>query len=293
MRKYGGKRGKRILLFAVLACAFGLLTLSHGGGEKENVRGDDAGFSVLPAAESGEREEMRTERDERDEPRSETASEEKTDAEKLAYIRKNAFLYPEALVELAEKNREAINFVYDYLANKDKKETAELTDSELCGKLPHFLQWDERWGYERYAGGLLACTGCGPTCLSMAAVYLTGNADYTPSYIAEFAEREGYSVEGQGSAWTLMSEGCESFGIKAKELSLDEGRIRRALERGEPVVCVLGPGDFTENGHFIVLTGFTEGGFTVHDPNSIENSQKTWPYEKLKNQIKNIWSFHL
>ena len=53
----------------------------------------------------------------------------------------------------------------------------------------------------------------------------------------------------------------------------------------------MGAGDFTTSGHFIVLTEYTEEGFSVLDPNSKERSEKKWSYERIEGQIRNIWAF--
>lgn len=63
-----------------------------------------------------------------------------------------------------------------------------------------------------------------------------------------------------------------------------------ALEEGDLIICVLGPGDFTDSGHFILLTGYQDGAFTVNDPNSPLRSQQTWSYDTLSGQIKNLWA---
>ena len=67
--------------------------------------------------------------------------------------------------------------------------------------------------------------------------------------------------------------------------------MRAALIAERPVICAMGPGDFTETGHFIVLAGLTEEGFVVNDPNSIERSERAWTYEEISGQIRNIWAF--
>ena len=197
--------------------------------------------------------------------------------------------YPEALQALWEKNEDARPFVEGYFENKDKDFTIDLSREAEADTVPLLMQWDERWGYTAYSGGLLGCTGCGPTCLSMAALYLTGNPDYSPKYVAQYATEQGYAVAGSGSAWALISEGAADFGLEAQELSLDEGRMAGVLAQGGLVICVLGPGDFTDSGHFIVLTGYEDGAFSVNDPNSYVNSSKTWTYDQLKGQIKNLW----
>ena len=62
-----------------------------------------------------------------------------------------------------------------------------------------------------------------------------------------------------------------------------------AVEAGHPVILALGKGDFTSSGHYIVLTGWVDGAFTVNDPNSRVRSGKQWTYEELEGQIRNIW----
>jgi predicted double-glycine peptidase len=64
-----------------------------------------------------------------------------------------------------------------------------------------------------------------------------------------------------------------------------------ALSAGTPIICSMGPGDFTDNGHFIVLTGYTGDGFTVNDPNSPQRSSQIWTFQQLKGQIRNLWAY--
>lgn len=66
-------------------------------------------------------------------------------------------------------------------------------------------------------------------------------------------------------------------------------RIMDNLEVGNPIVCVMGPGDFTTSGHFIVLVGTEDGLIRVNDPNSRANSEKLWSYEQMESQFRNLW----
>ena len=63
----------------------------------------------------------------------------------------------------------------------------------------------------------------------MVVLYLTGDKTVTPASVAEYAESAGYSVPGSGSSWTLISEGCEHYGIHAEEVPMDEDRIKAKL----------------------------------------------------------------
>lgn len=197
--------------------------------------------------------------------------------------------WPEELLDLLEKNPEAQEFVLNYPIRKDLDPEIDLTEYLASNDVPLLLQWDERWGYSQYAGELMGLSGCGPTCLSMVCLYLLDDASYTPEYIAEFATENGYSVSGNGSSWTLISEGGEKLGLDVTEIPLDENRIIRNLEVGNPIICVMGPGFFTSTGHFIVMTEYEDGYVKVNDPNSPNRSEQTWKLTEVMEQIRNLW----
>lgn len=198
---------------------------------------------------------------------------------------------PERLLQLVVNNVETIDFVAAYPTKHDQDAKIDLSDEAKSDEVPLLLQWDQRWGYEEYGDGLLGYTGCGPTCLAMVALYLTGDADITPLAVANYADEAGYYTDGVGSAWSLMSEGCEHFGLTGTEMYVSESDMVEMLEAGHPLICAVGAGDFTASGHFIVLYGYSDGAFLVNDPNSLIRSEQTWSYETLSSQIKNIWYY--
>ena len=161
-------------------------------------------------------------------------------------------------------------------------EEIDISKEVTKGKIPHFLQWDERWGYETYGSDFLAVTGCGPTSLSMVVCGLTGDTKWNPYEVAKMAEDNGYYVDGSGSSWELMSSGAEKLGLTVSSVIFDAEHIRATLESGQPIICVMGPGDFTDAGHFLVLTGVDqEGDIILQDPNSVERTKQHWDVQKL------------
>jgi uncharacterized protein YvpB len=66
--------------------------------------------------------------------------------------------------------------------------------------------------------------------------------------------------------------------------------MKKALDAGSLIILNVGPGDFTDSGHFLVVTGYTDEGFSINDPNSRKNSEKIWSYDTLKGQIRNLWA---
>ena len=197
--------------------------------------------------------------------------------------------WPDNLRELLEKNPEAEEFVLQYPLKKDETPDIDLSEYVGSSEVPLLLQWDERWGYSMYGDNMMGLSGCGPTCLSMVCVYILDDAKYSPLYIADFAQQNGYCVPGNGSSWTLISEGAILLGLDVTEIPLDENRIIRNLEAGNPIICIMGPGDFTTSGHYIVMAGYEDGKIKVNDPNSPARSGMLWDYDSIKDQIRNLW----
>lgn len=199
---------------------------------------------------------------------------------------------PSKLTYMAATNTDTLDYVAQYLTLKDVEQEIDLSGEVTPGVIPALYQWDIRWGYKTYGDGLIGYTGCATTCLSMVAIYLTGDTSYDPATVAAWADSANYYVDGEGSAWTLLSEGCEHFGIRAEVVALSESTMKSALDEGKPLICSMGKGDFTEGGHIIVITGYdSEGNFTVNDPNSKIRTGQTWSYARLSGQIKNVWAY--
>lgn len=197
----------------------------------------------------------------------------------------------EAMRKLYDEVPEARDFAMGSLDDPEAPlaEDIDLSDLDLSS-VPELYQWDTRWGYASYAGNYLGLSGCGPTCLSMAAIYLTGDTSLNPLYVADYAAANGYCYDGQGTAWALFTDGAAGLGVTSQELPLTQALIDSSLSQGKLVALVLGPGDFTDSGHFILITGQTSDGYTVLDPNDPANNQKTWSYSRLAPQIKDLWA---
>lgn len=201
--------------------------------------------------------------------------------------------YPADLLQLLLKRPETLSFVKNYPEKKDKTPPkVDLKGEIKKGEIPLLFQWDERSGYNSYGENMIALAGCGPTCLSMVALGLTGDPSLDPGTVAAFSEKQGYRSEA-GTSWDLMTLGAKTLGLDSEVLPLDENRMVQAIGKGRPIICSMRSGDFTDTGHFIVLVDYVDGEFVVHDPNSRENSAVRRSYERIKGQIKNLWAFSL
>lgn len=199
--------------------------------------------------------------------------------------------YPADMLELVIRNQETVDFVKNYPLKHNIKVVVNILDDYEPGKIPLFIQWDERWGYADYGDNIMAINGCGPTCVSMVAVGLTGNTNYHPKYVAELSERLGCYTE-TGTSWTLMTEGIAEMGVTGYAVNITSDSIASELNQGHPVIASMQPGDFTTTGHFIVLTGIDKDGkLVVNDPNSKKNSEKHWDMEVIISQTKSLWAY--
>ena len=199
--------------------------------------------------------------------------------------------YPVDLIHALSKNDELLDFVLDYPDKKDQEEDIEITENIKEGTCPELIQWDERWGYLKYGDNIMAVNGCGPTCLSMVVMGLTGDKEQTPKAIADFSNENGYYFE-SGTSWELMMEGASQLGLGCQEVGGDANSILTQLEMGHMLIVSVGPGDFTSAGHYIVVESANDDGtVNIHDPNSKKRSAKEWEPSVIASQAKNIWAY--
>lgn len=211
----------------------------------------------------------------------------------IAWICANSELYPENMLTALANNPEMAYFVAGY-ADERKDSAGGLTAVEKEQEFPLFLQWDFRWGYEPYGReNNIGLAGCGPTCMSMVLYYLTGDETVTPDKIAAYSLQNGYFVEGTGTAWSLMEDIPPMYGIRVSEAGASESAMKAELDRGHIMICAMAPGDFTAEGHFIVIYGYDEDGFMVNDPNCVARSRRRWTHDELRGQMTKIWSYGL
>ena len=197
--------------------------------------------------------------------------------------------YPEALLNNLCCNPNMLDFALGYQENYDTT-SGTLEASELDG-IPLFIQWDKRWGYDAYGNDVIGLSGCGPTCLSMIVIGLTKNQEATPDKLADYATEHGYYEQNSGTKWSFMDVVAAVYGVQGYYIYLSKDNMQEELSQGHPLVCAMRSGDFTSQGHFIVIAGMEGDKFRVHDPNSIERSQQLWDYDTLQYQISAIWAF--
>lgn len=208
----------------------------------------------------------------------------------LYFVYENQEQYPLELLLSGAGNPEMADFLYGYLSS-DGTITGGFTDEEQPEDFPLFLQFDPRWGYLPYgSGGTVGSSGCGPTCLSMAVFYLTGNRDCTPGVISQFSLENDYYVDGIGTKWTLLSDYPKMHGLSSYQINWKEATMKAELDKGRLLIASARPGNFTSSGHFVLIYGYDENGFKINDPKCVYRSGLSWTYDQIKNDFKAMWT---
>ena len=99
-------------------------------------------------------------------------------------------------------------------------------------------------------------------------------------------------LQGAPNGHGLFPAMASYYGVNCQEIS--SSSIMNALRDGRPVIMSCVPGEFTKQGHFIVLTGVTSDGYiTVNDPNGShsDKSYKKYTLNEITNNGKGWWMF--
>ena len=155
----------------------------------------------------------------------------------------------------------------------------------------YFYQKDDRWAELPYGTDTIGPYGCGPTVMAIAVASLT-DTDTDPAIMAAWAVEHGYWARKAGSYISIVPGTAKSFGIKTESFTArDANAVLDALSQGKMLIALMGPGQFTTVGHFILLRGVTMAGqVLIADPNSLENSLTAWDPQVILDELSSAQS---
>lgn len=209
------------------------------------------------------------------------------------------------LMKLAESMKEEgqsyFNFVslepesrIDYALQFKNREKYAKAPEHLGVKLdtvPALLQWDTKWGFIPYGDMRISFSGCAPTSLSMVFSYLKQDDTITPARIAKYSEQNGMYVYGVGTSHMLLTQAAKEYGVNVSGVLVQSKDLKKVLNSNQICIASVRPGDFTQVGHFIVITGMKDGKLIVHDPNSKIRTKQLWDVDRVLNQTQAIWAY--
>lgn len=153
-------------------------------------------------------------------------------------------------------------------------------------EIVYFNQGDEMWADEPYGSDNIGGYGCGPTAMAMVVASMT-DTQTDPALMSQWAAEHGYWARRSGSYLSIVEGTAQAYGLHAETFP---GRTPDALLEellsGKVLVALMGPGHFTNRGHFILLRGVTLGGeILVADPNSPERSLSVWDPQLILDEL--------
>ncbi|MDL2310987.1 C39 family peptidase [Peptostreptococcaceae bacterium OttesenSCG-928-C18] len=196
---------------------------------------------------------------------------------------------PEDLKRMAGTNPDTIDFVAKYLDYSIKYDFDYPSKIYKNIEYSYYIQWDQKWGYQKYGTGVIGNAGCAPTSLAM---MLSGmkNKKITPDEVAELVAENGHTGD-YGTNWDVYPFIAEEYGLNMKQVNNDLDAIIQELDKGNPIIISVGPGTFTTVSHVMLIVGHENGKLKIYDPNNLQNSKKTWELSSFNKEIKNMWAY--
>lgn len=148
----------------------------------------------------------------------------------------------------------------------------------VCGPITYYNQSDVRWGNYLYGKqDPISTYGCGPTVMAMLITSFTGN-QVLPPEVADWAAANKSWCPGQGSYHRLIPDSAAAYGLNVSPIkSYDIQSLQEVINSGHVIVALMKKGHFTQQGHFIILTRFTENGMLrIIDGNNYQNTLQDW-----------------
>lgn len=189
---------------------------------------------------------------------------------------------------LAGNDEDTIEFVYNMNNGLTNFPYTPGQSVDLERKTPYFIQWDNRWAYNKLGNRNIGISGCGPTSMAMILSRLKKDNSITPDKIAKDAQNY---MGNEGISWNFFYDGAKKYDYEIEDVALNEEAMKKALEKG-PLLVSVNRGYFTLFGHIFVIDSYKDGKFLINDPNSLRNSKVEWTFDQISNQIVKIWSIY-
>lgn len=170
-------------------------------------------------------------------------------------------------------------------------------------KPKNYMQTDKRWAYEPYRvkgkeSSTIGGSGCGPTAAAMI-VATIADPKVTPVTACKWSVEHGYKAVGQGTFYSFFEPFFAKYGMKCKQVpgsnsyhcrntSSDKAALK-ALKSGKYVIACMGPGLWTNGGHFVVAYKYNEGKVYINDPASTSASRAKNTWDKFQYEAKYYW----
>lgn len=169
-----------------------------------------------------------------------------------------------------------------------------------------YLQTDSRWAKWPYSNKNedtdIAESGCGPT--SAAIVIATWkDPTVTPITTSKWSLEHGYKATGNGTYHSYFVPQMKAYGIECERVNTSSlqymyasdaqtyhDKAKAAVLDGHMVVCLMGPGNWTRGGHYIVWYSVDDDdNIYISDPASTKANRLKNTLSLLQKEVRYYW----
>lgn len=160
-----------------------------------------------------------------------------------------------------------------------------------------FLQYDTQWGDIPYTScsnsrQTIGNSGCGPTAMAMV-IHYYADETITPIETAKYAVENGYRTYNSGTAHGFFGSMAKKYNIEYLDTYSSAEAFEWMKTKTDPlIICSMGPGLWTNNGHFILVWDIDENSNVyINDPASTQEYRIKNSFTNLTNSSKRYFCF--
>lgn len=176
-------------------------------------------------------------------------------------------------------------------SNNSNNSNKKKSNSNIM-EVPDIKQTDSKYDSYRYPGyssSRISGTGSGFVSLAMVIQYLT-KKDVSVETVATWAANNGY-FNGQIAQGNFIEAAAKKWNLGNVKKTKNLNTAVDALKNGKPVISYQGPGVFTSQRHYIVLSGIdSSGDIHVNDPNG-NHTRTTYTKQEINKNNNNYYIF--
>lgn len=168
-----------------------------------------------------------------------------------------------------------------------------------------YLQTDSRWKSipytTKYESATIGGSGCGPTAMAMA-IATWVNSSVTPVTTCKWASDHGYKATGAGTYHSYFVPQAKAYGLECYRVNTTSIQYlaqttaapyhkaaHDAVDEGNLVICLMGKGNWTRGGHYILWYDNDGDDVLINDPASTKTTRERNKFSLLKSQVRFYW----
>ena len=162
--------------------------------------------------------------------------------------------------------------------------------------IKYYSQKDPRWKNIPYtidgdAIETIGYSGCGPTCAAMLVASVCDPA-ITPPDMCSYAIETGTRTANDGTDWAFYGKIALRYGLAYRQ-TVRNAEALECVKAGGVAICSMGPGRWTNGGHYILWYAVDGDYVLVNDPQSTAAARSRAPIADMFAQSKQYFLFYV